>query len=644
VVAAAVVVRLVYALGYFSSPLSGIFMVDQLFYRSWAIRIARGMWLGEDVFPQGPFYAYLLGGLYRVLGIRNEAVLPVQMLGGVVTAGLVWWCARSLYGKRAALAAGLFAAAFGPFVFYECMIMKTFLEPLLAAAALAAALRGTETARARWYALSGAAIGLACLVREVHVLLLSPLLAAAWFAESPHPDPGAKRRLAAAGAALAAFCLSMAPATLHNWIVSRTFVASTAGGGEAFYLAFGPQNAGGYYRAPDFVRPRPFLEHQDFREEAFFRTRTPMSRNESSRYWYREGWEALVREPGRVARSVALKARVFFHDAEIPDSESYTATAAVIPPLRYLPTFGLFAGLGALGAWLSLKRGGRALLPLGFAAVLFAEVLLTYNFGRFRAAFCGVWLILAGEGAAWLSSSARRAGRANGLAAACAAAGVLLLAVLSFRPPPESGSWLPQHGAAIRSNLEMLAGRLAAIREMRAAAAGRESPELLRSLGESLEDTGRYDEAIAVYEDMLRRSPGDAETRRNLVRLFSWMGEYDRAAAQAGLLLDAFPSDAENLYLAGVVASRQGSSTADAALSARRLARAETLLRAALAAAPDAPAVRYQLGRVLHLRGDDRAAVRELIRVQELVPDFPGVARDLGLIVESGAVPGYGRP
>ncbi len=629
-------VRVVYFMSYRHSPFFEVYVVDQLYYRTWALWIAAGEWLGRRLFEQGPLYAYLLGAAYRLLGARDALILPLQLLAGLGTIMLIWWCARCLQGSRVSAAAGLLAAIYGPFIFYECMIMKTFLEPLLVMAALAVGLRGLETARPRWFAFAGASVGLLCLVREVHLLLLVPLLVAAWRPGVRAPQRGS--RLLSAGAMLLAFLLVLAPSTLRNWVVTREFVVSTAGGGEAIYLAFGPHNTG-YYSAPDFISALPFLEHQDFRDEAFFRTRTPMSQREFSHYWYREGLKAVFQAPGRALRLVFAKALILFYDVEIPDSEDYKVTGDFMPWLKFLPTFGWISGLGFLGVFLAMRRGGRALLPLGFAAVLIVEVLLTYNFGRFRTAFCAVWLLFAGWGLAWLLATARRRGRGDLLRFSVIVMGVLILAALSRLPPPGSEPELSRARAAFKKDVLVLAERhqaISAIRMKLTQIPG--SPDLLNALGEALEDSGKYPEAVAAYEEALRLKPDAMNTRRNLAVINFNMGELDGAARQAEAMVRDRPDLAEGYYLLGMVDSRRGTTATDAASSSRLLAEAQTLLEKALSLNPEDAEAHYRLGRVLYLRGEVRDALRELTWALRIAPDHPAALRDRRSITSGGVL------
>jgi 4-amino-4-deoxy-L-arabinose transferase-like glycosyltransferase len=138
--------------------------------------------------------------------------------------------------------------------------MKTFLEPLLVMVALAATLRALESGLARWFAAAGAAVGLACLLRESHGVLLVPLaLAAGQSGGSAGRATPRPRR--AAGALLLGCALTLAPSVAHNWLAARGPVVSVRGRTES--LLSGHRNG---FRAPPFATSTSRQEHEDFRE------------------------------------------------------------------------------------------------------------------------------------------------------------------------------------------------------------------------------------------------------------------------------------------------------------------------------------------------------------------------------------------
>jgi hypothetical protein len=403
----------------------------------------------------------LLAGVFRVIGAYRLPILLVQLVIGAAACGLVYDAGRRLFDKPTALAAGIAAAVFGPLVYYECMFMKSFLSPVLTMAALAAGLRYADARRRIWLIVAGASVGLAALVQEHHLLLLLPLAAWAWWCDglearsvseggkprgSQPAESGSEGRTSRnprlrfglpSAASLAVLfgsaLLCVAPAMVRNYAVGRELVLVTAGGGEVFYMAHGPQ-AQGYYSPPDFVVAAPGEEHEDFRREARRRTGREMTRGEVSRYWFRQGLREMLANPGRELRLLSSKAAILMNDYDVPDSGSYAAAREFITILRLLPGFGWIAGLGLVGAGLCLRHWRRYQLPLGMAAAHIGTVLLVYNFGRLRLGFTPIWILFAAHAAVWSYRAVEKAelrAKMWGLAALVLAA---VVTVLSFYP------------------------------------------------------------------------------------------------------------------------------------------------------------------------------------------------------------------
>jgi 4-amino-4-deoxy-L-arabinose transferase-like glycosyltransferase len=610
VLVAALATRALYLAAFTRTPLYGFFRNDHRTYREWALRIADGHLVGGGVFEQAPLYAYFLGGLYRLFGVRELPVICVQLLGGLATVALIWWCARRTAGAGAALAAGLLAAAYGPLLFSECLIMKTFLEPLLVTAALAAGLRAHAGGRRRWHAAAGAAVGLACLLRESHVLLLAPLLAAAVLPGSAAGQPP-PRRLRAAAALLLAAALMLVPSVVHNWLAAREPVVVSSGGGESLYGAFGPF-ATGYMELPPFATSIPNQEHEDYREEAFLRTGRPMTRGESSRYWMRETLREVAGAPGRTLRLLGRKAVMLLNDIEFPDSENYRVTEGFLPLLRYLPSFGWIAGLGLLGLLVLGSRRGAPRLAAGFGAVLLLELLLAVNIGRYRTALSAVWLLSAGAGIAWLA--AREPGRSPAGRRLRLAGGVLAAAVtgLAFTTPPgldpavlravnEASRKRAEESAVYREKLDRLAVELAQRPR---------DPRLLYARADALDGTGRLSEAVAAYEATLAADPAMTPARTRLITIYDRTGEHDRALAHARTRAAFQPGEAGAWIAVGRLLVRRAERSSAPAGAA--VGEAAAALARALALDAGSTEAHFWLGRVSLLAGDEARALREL--------------------------------
>lgn len=453
VLGVACLVRVVYCLQYHASPLNGYYVLDHQYYLEWARRIAAGDLLGDAVFEQTPLYPYLLAATFRAWGERMPLVLALQLAAGLGMTWLAYLSARRLFVPAASLGGGLLVALYGPLVFYECLAMKSFLSPVLTVVVLYAGLRWADGGRLAWLAVQGGAIGLACLERENHVLLWIP--AALWvWGQCAAQGRSWGWRWGQLGVLTAAMVACLIPSTLRNYLVAGEFVVVTAGGGEVFYMAHGP-HANGYYRAPDFVKPNPFVEHEDFRREAERRAGRPLTRGQSSRFWFREALRYAASHPVRTVALTAKKAVILLNDFEVNDSENFRVAKRVVGILKWLPSFGWISGLGLVGVVACWRQGRQGQLLVGLVAAHVASVLLTYNFGRFRLGLMPLWCLLAAYGAAWLVDAWRSGNQVARRRAAGYALIAVLATVLAFLPPP---------GAAEMTYAvddELLLGRLA---------------------------------------------------------------------------------------------------------------------------------------------------------------------------------------
>jgi tetratricopeptide (TPR) repeat protein len=413
--ALALALRLVYVFQVQNTSLVVPEELDPGFYYNWAKEIASGHLVGKEPFVQSPLYAYLLGFFMMIVGGDVGRILFVQSLVGTGTVVLTYVLGRRLFGHWHGMIAAAFIALYGPFVFFEGMVMKTFLSPfltLLLLLLLDLARERSETTDAgpgalRMFGFAGAAYGLTTLDRDNYILM-APALAfvALWL------GGGFRRRgLKAAAAFTLGTVLVIAPVTLRNWVVSHEFVLLTTGGGEVFFIG-NNADANGLYVPPPFVRPDPKYEHADFVARASEISGKSLTAMQSSWFWFDQGMQFIKEEPLAWLRLVGLKLKSFWNFYELPDNLDYvvlqrfspllTALNGTFPPagwvtltipsgesrapvrIHLLSTFGTLAPLGLAGILLTWRRW-RRLLPL--YVVLFGymlTVLLFFNFARFR--------------------------------------------------------------------------------------------------------------------------------------------------------------------------------------------------------------------------------------------------------------------
>ena len=108
-----------------------------------AAAIARGEWLGGWAVPydSSPGYSYVLAALYRASGQRWIGPAAVQLVLGAVAPILLAGVVRRLRDDRTAVVAALLGALYLPAIFYEGLLVKFSLVPVVASALLYATVR-----------------------------------------------------------------------------------------------------------------------------------------------------------------------------------------------------------------------------------------------------------------------------------------------------------------------------------------------------------------------------------------------------------------------------------------------------------------------------------------------------------------------
>jgi len=175
-------------------------------------------------------------------------------------------------------------------------------------------------------------------------------------------------------------------------------------------------------------------------------------------------------------------------------------------------------------------------------------------------------------------------------------------------PRPEDELYLAIAQVAQKSNPDQgIAQLAAAIEKYRP-----ERAEYYFELADAWRKGGRWDKALPLYEEAIRRQPNFVEALRRLALGLRASGQAAQSTAALKRALDAAPNDADLWHESGLVFLEQGQR--QAALAA---------LSKAVELDPDMPESRNSLGQALAESGDKpgaESAYREAIRIQ---PDYP---------------------
>ena len=527
----ALAIRLIYLAEVWELPFFEFPLVDARSYDEWGKAIAAGNWLGDRTFYQGPAYPYFLGLVYTVFGHDLVALHVLQMVMGAVSCALVSLATHRMFGRRAALAAGLLLACYAPALFFDGLIQKTNLGLLLTSALLVALTGFFARPRARSALVCGLVTGLLALTREN--ALIFAVVIPLWFVLIPRNRPFATRASAGAMFALGV-ALVLLPVGARNLAVGGVFTVTTSQLGPNFYIGNNP-NATGLYAPLLPGRHTPDFEATDAKRRAEWESERELTPAEVSRYWLGESLAWIGEAPGDWLSLLAYKALLTWNDFEVPDTEDVYVNADfswMLASLLPFLCFGVLLPLAAAGIFIAWRersggRDGAAGLLVLLALAFSAAVAVFYVWARYRFPLVPLLVPFAGlalaRGATWTLS-----GRLEMLGAPVV---VLVLAAVVANLPLVDRERFQHIAWTNLGNIMIRHQRWDEAEEylLRAAAIHDESADLQFHLGVLRMNQKRYPEAERHLRKMLAVADGDYRGHRVLSQVLRAQGRLDES-------------------------------------------------------------------------------------------------------------------
>lgn len=538
-------------------------LYDEQLYHDWAVALAAGEPGAILRYDQSSLPAWLLAGLYRLLGPEPLFFRLLNILLGTLTCYLVHRLGRRLAGVGAGLLACAIAAVYGPFILYSIVPLKTCLAVFLFAlvAVLCIELPEADASRPRFAAhllALGIAVGLAAGVRaNALVLALLPPL----FLLLPHdPRTGRVGRvffgslLFVSGLALVLACL-----ILPRSLAGGGWSATSPQLGRNLYYGNSPENPTPYYRPMPFASSVPGESSVQFIIEAGRRAGRELTPREASRFWVGEVLAFIQEQPGEWGLRLGRKVLALFNGFEAGDHYDLGflgrfARFFAIP----WPGYGLVMALAMTGMLLTIRTSlvSRRLALL--AALYGLSLVVFYLGGRYRLPLAVILIPWAAVGVIEAARAVRERRWPRIPLAAIIFAAFLSLSLLPIRGAGDLSGYANTHALllartgheaeAIRFWEESvgMGGDYAA--EARLFLAGRFYPRGDRErayrlvaeisdsshvaaakyalLGDLQAHEGRLEEAVHSYERSLTFNSGQRRVRVELIRLYQRKPEW----------------------------------------------------------------------------------------------------------------------
>lgn len=458
---------------------------EALAYHDFAWQLAQTGEFEKGPFWKPPLYPYFLALVYKVSGNSILAARIIQAVIGVATILLAWSLARRLLGSGVALLAAVILCYYGPVQFFTTELVPAGVIMFTWVLALYLLIRALD--RPLWHAwlVTGLAGGLAALASPgILPFMLVVILWRAWTGITKRAPGG----MAQAGLCLAGLALAIAPVTIRNYAVSRSFFLIHQTVGLDRFIANNPDAL-----ATMALQPGPAM--RALRSQGVLHgARTPA---EHDAYFRDRVWSFLAEEPGAFLKNLLVKTRMLLSGREIPwqiDMNLVRGNSSVLAMLTgrlwlvWLP-FGLIAPFAVLGLYTAWKANGRSRWLIVYLLACGAAIVFTIPTARYRMPLVPVMVILAASGIVWLRDRVRD-GKWSHLMTGLVPvilAGVVINATLA----------LPVDKVDFRAEAMVNFARQALRTAQAAAATG--SPEAAR---QSLENARKaYEKAIEVHPD-----------------------------------------------------------------------------------------------------------------------------------------------
>jgi 4-amino-4-deoxy-L-arabinose transferase-like glycosyltransferase len=534
VLALALALRIAHFSSAILSPLSYQPGPDEDYYLRFGQAVATGHGqLSPEFLFMDPAYGYLLGAVFRILGVNPFAVYLLQALLDTATAYGIYLIGTQLGRPRAGLIGATLYALTATAIMFSATLLKEVWVTCYLTWWIAGALAVCRSQRR----LAWLAFGVYC---GIGVALRSNLILLALFAVLvPAGRRDAWARLALP--AIAGLAIALLPWSARNAAAGAGLSPLPHNGGIVLHQVYNDANPDSSIWIPGFVNYlHPSEIWRGYAAEASRRLGRPLTVVEVDQYWRGVALQFMADQPGIVARDVMRKGLAFLSAAEIPNNRSAVEERMFSPILRALPgpaPWLLALGLAGL-AWLARedRRWPMVAAPIVLAwlmvAVFWAE-------DRFRFHAMGALALCGGY---WIDHLALDLRARRLRAAAPYVAGAALIAALSFwlgsGTPPQAVRW--DH--IVWGYVKM--GRTAQANEI-ALRILRDQPDnapLLEAVGVIDASQGDYAAASEYLLRAIALRPGSHVAHYNLARVYLALGDRAHAAEQAAIAASQSPA------------------------------------------------------------------------------------------------------
>lgn len=553
------------------------YTIDSIYYHEWALQIAQGNWLGNEVFFLGPFYAYFLGIIYAIFTNKILAVQIIQAILSGAGAVFLYLVTRKISNHRNAVIAAIFYIFSGILIFYTGTLLYVETNIFFSLWLAYLLLQIQDNFSVKRLVLTGIVFGLLIIIRPEFIILL--LLLIPYFIVKVKAKPVLQYLL------LLIFTLAIVSIIpLRNYKVGKDFVPFTAHSGVNFYYGNNPQTDG-TWRPTYPLQQTPDITIEQLKYSSQRIDGNLIKPSEASNYWLKKGLAFIKENPVRYLKLLSRKLLLFINGYEIPSNYYFYQTRddALILKIAFI-SFALILPCAILGIGLSLKKWKEYYLIYAFTFIYFISSLVFYVLSRLRAPVIPFLIIFA----------------------------VLFIKEL----------WLRFKDRKFRQVLMLiiLAGLLYGTTQLNLINKHEFDTQGYIQKGNIYQSIRNFPQSVDAYNKALVLEPNNVVTRYSLLQTYISINRPQQAQAELQKILNLAVTNPKNQIYAHLAQARFS-------IAQRDFIRAAQEFEQAVLLNPYDAEANYLLGAVYITLGRTNQALKQIRRTLELDPNHPDAQR-----------------
>jgi len=279
--------RLIHLLSIANNPFFHFPIIDGQTYDDWALSIAKGHWIGNQVFWQAPLYPYFLGIIYSILGHDLFLTRLIQMALGSINCLLLFKIAKSVFNSKVGWIVFLISAFYGPFLFFDAELLNPALIIFLNLLLILVLFSFLNSPNKTKLFLAGIILGLSSITHGLVIVFLPFVIY--WIITILLRNKWSTRKIVNYSLSLViGFLLVISVTTIRNLLVGKDLVWISSNSGINFYIGNNPD----YDKT---VSIRPGIEWEELIQRPM--QHGFMKPSERSSFFWREAFSYITSQP-----------------------------------------------------------------------------------------------------------------------------------------------------------------------------------------------------------------------------------------------------------------------------------------------------------------------------------------------------------